>query len=279
VPGSPDDHGDPATTVPEPVGAPTEADPLRAICPFLRSVDGTWRSLIPTHGQTCWAVAPPAPLPIGTQVELCCTRAHDACERYVAAVGQRLGALAADHVAPGQLEGRFGVRVLPRPLVLDHVRVVPQVADRGRLAAALATAGVLVVVAIVAVALSGLLRGAPPAATLPIVARATDTAGPSGSPAPTPPSSAVASQAPTPTPSPTPIPTPTPRVTPPIARTYRVRPKDTLASIAQEFGVTQRALRQVNDLGRPPMLVVGQLLNIPVSASPSPSSGAPQLVP
>ena len=51
---------------------------------------------------------------------------------------------------------------------------------------------------------------------------------------------------------------------------------DTLGSIARKFGVTKAQLRAVNDLGNPPVLTLGQIINIPFPApspSPIPSTG------
>ena len=57
-----------------------------------------------------------------------------------------------------------------------------------------------------------------------------------------------------------------------IARTYHVKPGDTLGSIAAKFHVSKARLRAVNGLGTPAGLKAGQLLKIPVpEALPSPT--------
>ena len=62
---------------------------------------------------------------------------------------------------------------------------------------------------------------------------------------------------PTPTPTHTPTATPTPQVT-----TYTVQPGDTLASIAQRFGVSVADLATANGIEDPDRISVGQVLTI-----------------
>lgn len=60
-----------------------------------------------------------------------------------------------------------------------------------------------------------------------------------------------------PSPSPSPSPSPTPE------RLYVVKPGDTPAAIAQQFGVSAEALLQENGIADPRSLQVGQILRIP----------------
>ncbi len=55
---------------------------------------------------------------------------------------------------------------------------------------------------------------------------------------------------------------PTPQ--PPTIIQYYVRPGDTLASIAREFGTTWTAIAQYNNISNPNLIYWGMLLNIPV---------------
>jgi LysM repeat protein len=66
--------------------------------------------------------------------------------------------------------------------------------------------------------------------------------------------------------SPTPVPptsAPGPTATPAQARTYRVQPGDNLFRIALRFGVSMRALQQVNGIIDPNRIFWGQVLTIP----------------
>jgi membrane-bound lytic murein transglycosylase D len=61
---------------------------------------------------------------------------------------------------------------------------------------------------------------------------------------------------------------------PPHAR-YRVRRGDTLVAIAQRFGTTVSTLRELNDLKRPDLLRVGQVLKVPAGAPEARVSALP----
>ena len=263
-----DDAGHPAVTTGDP------ASLLDAACPYLRSADGTWRSSRPHRDHRCWGQSPPGQLAAATQSGLCLTEAHLSCEIYGAAIARRADDLARDHIAPERVAGRFGAVVQPVPLTLDAP-------PEGRAQAlglgerplrVLGVAGVTIVLVLILAAT--VLNGRGPAAT-PIIAVASPTPAPtlrSVSPVTPAPSRAPASATPAATAPPTPVPSPTPG----IARTYRVKAGDTLGSIARKFGVTKAQLRAVNDLGNPPVLTLGQIINIPFPApspSPVPSTG------
>lgn len=246
---------------------------LGATCPYLRSADGTWRSVVPQRGQRCWGQAPPAPLEPQTQERLCSTTAHTGCEIFLAAGQRHRDSLTRDHVAPERLDGRFGVMVRPSTLVLEEsvrrvqVPVAVSAGRRPRVALALALAGGVVLVAFMA----GLGGSAPLASpTSPPVAFVSPTPAASSTPVETPtpqPSESVpAPTQPVATPVVTPPPAtqePTPGPSPRIRTTYRVKKGDTLDGIAAHFGVTRKQIRAVNDFGNPPHLRYGMLLNIP----------------
>ena len=58
--------------------------------------------------------------------------------------------------------------------------------------------------------------------------------------------------------------TPPPTPQPPSVIQYYVRPGDTLASIARQFGTTWTAIAQFNNITNPNVIYWGMLLNIPV---------------
>jgi len=80
----------------------------------------------------------------------------------------------------------------------------------------------------------------------------------------------------TPTPSRTPSPTTTPSPTPiPPTRTYKVKPGDTLARIANYFGIPLADLLIANGLTQTSIIRVGQVLQIPLQPpTPTPTVAA-----
>jgi LysM repeat protein len=287
------DRGRPAAAASQPTADPTAVtaptgDPIRAadgsavlepqmsrgaaaldvVCPYLRSPGGTWRGTRPQRDHRCWAQSPPAPLSTLTQATLCLTVAHTGCGIYTAELQRRAGELARDRIAPERLSrSRFGALVQPVPLAMDAVGergLSSAPADRTRLVGAVLIGIVAVVVLSVGIYVLG-SQAAPPALIVGLAspsARATV-------PLPTAPTTLVPSPIPTgagpPSPSTLPIPTAGPSASPAIAHTYRVKRGDTLRGIALRFGVTKAAVRAVNDLGTPPVLTPGQVINIPAS--------------
>ncbi len=68
----------------------------------------------------------------------------------------------------------------------------------------------------------------------------------------------------------------TPPSTPPASgQTYVVRRGDTLSAIALRYGVSVWSLAQLNGIGNPSLIYVGQVLRIPAGGSPSPPSPSP----
>jgi LysM repeat protein len=243
-------------------GIPSAADGPVVPCPYLLSANGAWRSSSVSREHRCAAVAPAAPLALDKQRRLCLVSAHVSCATYAAALAaRRERGVSSD----GSAAVRWAVaRTTP---VVDvgvglGAAVSGLVADRRTWQAIPA---IVLAVALVAVALSGLGRDEPltgaVASSTPTLAPA-----PTRTPLPTaaPTARASATLGPTGTPSPTVAPTPVPTATPaPSARTsYKVKSGDTLYGIAGSFGTTVAAIKELNGLTSN-NLHIGQVLLIP----------------
>lgn len=223
-------------------GAPSDLvitgeDWLDAICPFLRARDGSWRSASPAREHRCWALEPPAELAVLTQQRLCLVRAHDGCERFRHARELRAAVLARERAGPKDappVAATAPARRRRRASAADRVRDIAADVLRAPWFPFVAVACGVVVLMMVGVLVLG-SRGGPERPSSPVPVR---------------PSASVA------------VPDPgTPG--PDGMRRYRVRADDTLRTIADRFGVSVRQLRQVNDLGDPPRLEVGEVILIP----------------
>jgi LysM domain len=233
---------------------------LSAICPYLLSEDGSWRAARPLREHRCWAVRPPAVLPLNKQRRLCLIEEHRTCPAFQAAQERRESELAAAGITLGALAARQS-----RPLA----RTVPTALDRPS-----AVPGSASLVAnyrrLVQVGLAGLMLLA---AALLILARFTGGA-PAATPTPTPLQSqaaAVGSSAPSPTvsvepsappsqlASPSEQPSPTPR---PSRRFYIVKPGDSLSAIADRFNTTVERLQQLNDIPDPSHIQPGDRIRV-----------------
>lgn len=247
-------------------GIPAATEGPVVPCPYLLSANGAWRSSSVSRDHRCAAVAPAAPLALDKQRRLCLVSAHVSCATYEAALAaRRERGMPSDGTAPV----RWAVaRTTP---VVD-VGVGLGAAVSGLLAdrrAWQAIPAIVLAVALVAVALSGLGRDEPLTGA---VASSTPTLvpAPTRSPRPTPVPTPHASATPAPTGTPAPTPTPTVAPTPvatatpaPTARTsYRVKSGDTLYGIAGSFGTTVAVIMQLNGLTSS-TLHVGQVLLIP----------------
>lgn len=233
------------------------------VCPLLAlaadhrtAVDGV------DSGHRCHAVVPPVPLERERQSRLCLSAAHGRCERYLAHLGRGASRL------PGASTIGDGFRS-------TRLLVAPEPVWRGMAGRARpSTRGLAVVGAVIGVGLTGVAMVAagvigpseePPAAmtatgrpsaepSSTATPRATVTPAPTASPAPTD----------TPPPSPTPAPaTPPPTVAPTPQRTYVVQEGDTLAAIAQQFGVAVPTIQAANGIEDPNEIVIGDVLVIP----------------
>jgi LysM repeat protein len=237
------------------------------VCPLLAlaadrrtAVDGV------DGGHRCHALEPPAALERDRQSRLCLTPAHQRCERYLAYLGR------GGSPQPGAVAIADGLRS-------TRMLLTPEPAWRGMAGRArgssrgLAVAGAVLVVGGTGAAIVAASVVAPDG-----LAAASATPRPSDSPTATPdpttppPSAAAATASPTTLPTATPAPTarpatpaptaaPTPAPTP--VRTYVVQAGDTLALIAQQFGVSVSALQVANGIADPDEIVIGDVLVIP----------------
>jgi len=119
---------------------------------------------------------------------------------------------------------------------------------------------------------SGAQAGQPSGTRSPV---ATSTARPSvaptGTPGISPTPGGTPGASPTPGGTPTPVPSPTPEPSP--FEEYTVQQGDSLSSIAQQFGTTADELARINGITDPNTLDIGQKLQVPRPASPSPTPG------
>jgi hypothetical protein len=239
---------------PAPVAPVTAREIAVAICPYLSSSAGAWRSVSPSRDHRCVALTPPAPQPTDKQRRHCLAAEHVHCSIFRAAQTARHTALASG-ADPSRIAAADAARrPLPRttPILLEPPHLLDQVTrlqlDRAPGQIALVA---LMVVAFAVVALS----------------RFTAPTGPAPSPGP----SFVAvlpSAAPAPTPTPTIATSPAPSdgassgPSASFRTTYTVKKGDTLIGVAAKFKTTAAAIRRLNAL-KSASLKVGQVLKIP----------------
>jgi LysM repeat protein len=254
------------TDIAAPGPALSTAPVTAAVCPYLRGVDGAWRSSSPSRDHRCHAVAPAAVLATDKQRRLCLVAEHVGCSTYGAAV-------AAFEEAGSVLE---------RPLHRPVTRTAPLVLDRGRMAITMPGlpdrgVGQGGLVALMAVAFGALAvtrlggpeltptavepGGRPPAAVVASASPEPATVAPA---TPTAPSRTLVPSDVEPTAAPTTEsaaePTPAPSRAP---ATYEVKSGDTLSGIASEHGTTWQVLAELNQISDPRRLRVGQELELP----------------
>ena len=238
------------------------------VCPLLAlgadrrtAVDGV------DGGHRCHALEPPAALERERQSRLCLTAAHQRCERYLAHVGRGASPV------PGAVVIGDGLRS-------TRLLLAPEPAWRGMAGRARrSTRGLVVAGAVLGagavgatIVAAGIGEPGGTAAATPTsqpTAALGATEEPSDRPTAvatavlaTPPSSAAASAeaTPEPTPAPTAV-AATPASTP--QRTYVVQAGDTLALIAEQFGVSVSAIQGVNGIEDPNEILIGDVLVIP----------------
>jgi len=118
---------------------------------------------------------------------------------------------------------------------------------------------------------SGAQAGQPSVTRTPTAttARPSPSVSPTGTPgiSPTPGGTPGVSPTPGATPGPSPSPEPSP------FEEYTVQQGDSLSSIAQQFGTTADELARINGITDPNTLDIGQKLQVPRPASPSPTPG------
>jgi LysM repeat protein len=250
----------------------TSSLPMHAVCPYLLSADGAWRSTSAARDHRCTAVTPPSPLAAEKQRRLCLTADHLSCATFVAANE----AMAAVH-RPVDLRRPI---MRTTPLVLDQGRLaiaMPSItsapmAGQGALIGLLGVAFGAVLIARLATGGGGDQAGVviPVGSTSPgpastdgavaITPKPTTTT-PTAEPTVEPTQAPAATVEPSPTLVPTgPSPSPTADSDP---ETYKVRKGDTLSGIAAKFATTVKVLVELNDIKDPSKLRVGQVLKLP----------------
>jgi LysM repeat protein len=265
-PAAPHDAADPRghTDGQIPAGLP-DRPATDAVCPYLISASGGWRSIAPHREHRCAAVDPPAPLSAEKQRRLCLALAHQTCPTYGAARAARAAAIApgVDPAVLAAIESSRRPVARSAPIILEQPRLgstsIAWPLDRAVSQVALVG---LMVVAFALVAIARL--------------SATDAGTASTSPSPQASAAIVAG-----TPSPTPLPTPSPSpsidlpsqsAAPPSAApatpvpsfrtTYTVKSGDTLLGIASRFKTTVAKIKKLNNLTSN-TLHIGQKLKIP----------------
>jgi LysM repeat protein len=253
-------------------GSSVETDWLDRICPYLLSLDGTYRSTEPDPGHRCTAQDPPGTLPMAFQERFCLTERHVRCEMYKDAQSARSTALEREGIPAAQLQSaRFRPAVRSVPLALGPSRdgrAGRGASRRSAIVAAIGIGLVAVVVFFVVLMLGG--SGGP-------------GAGPAASPSPAVASSPLPEPTARLTPSPQPTPDPTPAASsepgaspatsvPPVAGSrlieYEVQEGEALLKISQTFGVNRRAIIRANEgmADRKPYTQPGDIILVPVSA-------------
>ncbi len=262
--------GAPDPTVPAPDALPvagpsptervqpaTAREIATAICPYLSSSAGAWRSASPSRNHRCLALTPPTAQTTVKQRQHCLVAAHVDCTIFAAAGAARQTALAAGADPARVAAADESRRPLPRttPVLLEPPRLIDQAArlqlDRAPGQVALVA---LMVVAFAIVALSRLSGGGEPApsANPSFVAAAPSLLAPTPSPTLVvePSASGTGSAAPSGGPSPS------------FRTTYTVKKGDTLIGVAAKFKTTASAIRKLNGLTSS-TLHTGQVLKIP----------------
>jgi len=245
---------------------------LPILCPYLATVDGTWRSATAVRDHRCLAVSPAVPLAAEKQRRLCLVDRHVDCATYGAAI---VGHAPTGHAGHSRPLARMA------PVILDHgrfdLRLPALRADRPTGQAAL--------VAVLAIAFVAILLARPAGDPGAVVAPGSNGAAPGGASSGAATDSAVASASPVPaseapeetdrpvTSEPPASPSATPASAAPSSaaslepatsgETYRVKSGDTLSAIAARFGTTTGVLVRLNGLTDPSKLKVGQVLKLP----------------
>jgi LysM repeat protein len=222
----------------------------------------------------CHALDEPMPLERQLQAQLCLTPRHDRCERYLQHVARRGGTPGRASIADGLVSTRLVLA--PEPAW----RGIAGRARRGRSGRAVAIGGAVLAASAAGTALAGdAFTGglsvfdavAPSASPPPSPFTATPSTAPSSAASPSPVASSIPTAAVTPSASatvvptavPTPSPLPSPTSPPAVAQTYVVQEGDTLALIAQQFGVSVAALQAANGIDDPDEIILGTTLVIP----------------
>jgi LysM repeat protein len=254
-------------------GAPMDASRIAAaLCPYLATPSGHWRSAFPIREHRCTAVSPPVPLAPEKQRRLCLVPAHDTCATYLAAnlarsatlpAGSAIGAILA---GAGRRRGpATGHRPLARttPILLERPRPGLPISDAASRAGGQVALIALLVLAFAAIALARLGSGGAPATAPAVSPSLSALPSPVATVAPTPSASPTFSSSPSASARPSQKASPTPRASSVTYKTYTVRSGDSLSSIARQFGVSPAALQKLTGIRNPSLLHPGQVLRIP----------------
>lgn len=248
---------------------------LPALCPYLATPSGAWRSAHAVREHHCTAVSPPVPLALEKQRRLCLVAAHETCATYEAAQAS----LASARVRRVRVS-----RPIARmtPVILDQRRFDLRLPNlRGDRAPGQAVLVGILGLAFVAILLarqpgdgganqpgagsstSAAATAAPAiddaAASPPSPPRSTPTPEATQAPAESAPASSPPGTA-RPTASSVSGPSPAPSTS---GATYKVKSGDTLSAIAARFGTTTRVLINLNGLADPSKLKIGQIIKLP----------------
>jgi LysM repeat protein len=258
-------EGLPAPSSIEPEDRHPTTSTLPALCPYLVTPDGSWRSASAIRDHRCTAVAPPIPLALEKQRRLCLVAAHAGCATYGAAEAAKL---------PARSDSASRPIARMTPVILDRrrfdLRFPALRADR--------VSGQAVLVGLLGIALTAILVSRPSGDAG--AAGAERSVAPEASePAPTEVAAALTAPAPQATEV---VPTDEPAATPessvassptasPTAgaqpstsgETYKVRSGDTLSAIAARFGTTVRVLVDLNKISDASRIRIGQVLQLP----------------
>lgn len=237
---------------------------LPALCPYLATPGGSWRSASAIRDHRCSAVAPPIPLALDKQRRLCLVAAHTGCATYGAAEATR----------PPARSNTGASRPIARmtPVILDHgrfdLRVPALRADR--------VFGQAILVVVLGIALTAILlprlsgdggaAGAIGASDAPAAREPAPTKVAVASPTAetTEPPEAVSSTRPDAPAGASPAASPGATAEPSTSgATYKVKSGDTLSAIAARFDTTVRVLVDLNGITDPSRLRIGQVLKLP----------------
>jgi len=243
-----------------------DASAVHEVCPYLAVEDGSWRSAYAAREHRCQAVTPPAPLTIDKQRQLCLQPAHASCATFIAA---RAVAAEANPAGPGDDGASLWPASGTAPVVLEPARrmgALPTASARSGGQALLVGLMVLAFIVLVIARTQSPAGGADPSQVPGGAVAGVASASPTTPAAPTP--STQGGPTPDPSPEPSAAPSATPAGTPapsPTAahRRYKVKPGDTMSSIAARYGTTVKKLAALNKIADPRVLKVGQVLLIP----------------
>lgn len=246
------------------------------VCPLL-ALTADRRTVVDgvDAAHACHALDEPMPLERQLQAQLCLTPRHDRCERYLQHVARRGGTPGRASIADGLVSTRLVLA--PEPAW----RGIAGRARRGRSGRAVAIGGAVLAASAAGTALASdaftgglsvfdaVAPSASPSAS-PSPPAATPSTAPSSAASPSPVASSIPTPAVTPSSSATVVPTAAPTPSPPsptpppaVAQTYVVQEGDTLAVIAQQFGVSVAALQAANGIDDPDEIIIGTSLVIP----------------